>query len=186
MTASSNRVALVALLLVLLTAFPVAYVEVVDAIVSHNAFTLIPGLQDNSFAAWTLVNNTILGAGIQASGGNLTVSASGNFTAGVFLHAQRVFNTSINLARFHYLSINIHTGSLLTAAEVILRISPKVSVSLLLKTYADRGWHNEIIDLSQFSVNSKTIFAVELGWSVLANETAASASFSQLSFNRLS
>jgi hypothetical protein len=68
------------------------------------------------------------------------------------------------------------------AARIVVWTDDGKDHLILLKTYNDNQWHNEIIQLKAFGVYGRMLVAVQLGMMSFNSETPLTVSYKDLSF----
>lgn len=84
------------------------------------------------------------------------------------------------------------TSGLDVAARIVIWTQPNLdhSYAILLKTYNDKDWHTEIIDISYYlrahsDVSTSGLSMIELGWMQVEESNSSTVFYRQLSFNNL-
>jgi hypothetical protein len=152
--------------------------------VQHTYVQLI-GLY-RSLPTWTLAYSNPVNANISSENGVLEVSAKGDITTGTIISVQRVSGLDLDFTKYRYVNVSIMTSGIDVAARVVVWTDPSHIYTILLKTYNDKNWHTEIIDLSYFGIYSSShLFMIELGLLQISEGSNSTVCYSQLSFNSL-
>jgi hypothetical protein len=152
----------------------------------QHAYLQAIGLYKNP-PAWTPAYSNQVNANISSYNGILRVSGNGNLKAGTIVSAQRTSNLDFDLDKYRYLNVSIISSGLDVAARIVIWTAPDPSkaYAVLLKTYNDKNWHTEMIDLSYFGINGAGLFMIELSWMQVYDGSSSIVCYSQLSFNSL-
>jgi hypothetical protein len=137
---------------------------------------------------WKLsCNNDAVNGVMSSMNGTLTIKGIGNITYGTIVTAQRYSGLDINLTTYRYLKVSVKTYGSDVALRVVIWTDPSHPITVLLRTYNDTLWHNEIIDLSFFGISGSHLFLIELGWLYISKTPAniATVCYKDLSFNAL-
>lgn len=134
-------------------------------------------------AQWMSVCDFRLNSSVSSKEDTLTVSASGDVQEGSIVAAQRTKCLNFSLESYPYLKVSVKTSSLDVAARIVVWTAQERSYPILLKTYNDREWHTEIIDVRHFGVTNAALYQVELSLLQLYNGSDSSVAYRSLSFN---
>jgi hypothetical protein len=135
---------------------------------------------------WTLASNTPVNATISSENSVLKVSANGDTETGTIISAQRVSGLDLDFTKYRYVNVSIMTSGIDVAARVVVWTDSSHLYPILLKTYNDKNWHIEIIDLSYFGIYSSShLFMIGLGLLQISEGSNSTVCYSQLSFNSL-
>lgn len=152
---------------VLLVGIPVVYVATVNSLEDHPTLRFEAGWTDPVFfEGWIFVANAPVDGYLNNSQGYLAINTDRVLNPGVIVAAQRRTLPPLDISQYPFLVVSIKTPSSLIAARIVVWLDPGQGITLLAKTYADREWHTEVIDLRFFGL-SGTIqpFMLELtGW----------------------
>jgi hypothetical protein len=134
---------------------------------------------------WEVAYNYPVNASISNENGILRVFGNGDLKAGTLVSAQRTSNLGFDFDKYRYLNVSIMTSGLDVAARIVIwtKPDPEKVYTVLLKTYNDKNWHTEIIDLTYWVGSG--LFMIELGWSQVYEGSSNTVCYSQLSFNSL-
>jgi hypothetical protein len=132
--------------------------------------------------AWTLAYNNPINASISSENGVLMVYGEENLSAGTLVSAKRSTGLDFDFNQYRYLDVSIMTSGLDVATRIVIWTS-KASYTVLLKTYDDRNWHTEIIDLTAWIGSGLSM--VELGLNQIYPGSRSTVSYRQISFNSL-
>jgi hypothetical protein len=136
--------------------------------------------------AWRLAYSNPLNSSIFSNNGLLEVFGNGHIKGGYIVSAQRTSDLEFDLNKYRYLNVSVMTSGLDVAARVVIWTQSNLdhAYAVLLKTYNDKDWHTEIIDLSYyFDVSASRLFMIELGWIQVQEGHSSTVSYRQLSFN---
>jgi hypothetical protein len=103
--------------------------------------------------SWSIISDKPVDASLETNDHILTISAPSSIPEYATVAAQRVGGFYVNLSEFGFLKISIKTSSLHVAAKVAVWDEIGEEHVVLLKTYNDELWHDEIVDLKAFNVN---------------------------------
>jgi hypothetical protein len=117
--------------------------------------------------------------------GVLKLYVNGTVSTNTIVAAQRTEGLDFNASTYRYLKVSIMTSGIDVAARIVVWTDSNHPYTVLLKTYNDKSWHTEIIDLSYFGVDSPQLFMIELGWLQINDGLNDNAYYSELSFNSL-
>jgi hypothetical protein len=136
---------------------------------------------------WILACNAPINANISSQDGILKLCGSGSLSANTIVTSQSFNELTFDLSKYKYLEVSISTSSINVAARIVIWTDSTQSYTVLLKTYNDREWHTEIIDLSFFGISSNKLYMIELGLMQVYNllDSNSVASYKELSFNSL-
>jgi|SRR5438876_11117732 len=173
-------------MILLVVIFPVAYVAAINALLPHESLAFQVGWTDQNFSGWTANASQGTSARLSVSNGTLSVISAGTVTAQQFVAADSPNLTLID-SRYHFLIVSIRAPAYNVAARIALWTGSGGPILVLVKTYADTGWHTEVIELRFFGLSITTpLRTIELGW--LSVETpapvATSVDFQGLSLAR--
>lgn len=142
--------------------------------------------------AWKLAYNNPLNASIFSNNGLLEVFGNGDIERGNIVSAQRTTDLEFDLNEYRYLNVSVMTSGLDVAARIVIWTQPNLdhSYAILLKTYNDKDWHTEIIDISYYlrahsDVSTSGLSMIELGWMQVEESNSSTVFYRQLSFNNL-
>jgi hypothetical protein len=177
-----------ALILTLVIIYPLIVYSIAPIVLfPPSTIELQAGWKDDQFKTWHDWDLAYLGvsnANISSENGVLTISVNGKVPKGAIVAAQRKIGLDFDPSLYPYLKVYIRTSSIDVAARIVLWTDPKHAYTVLLKTYNDREWHTEIIDLRYFGITSK-LYMVELSFFQLSDGVNSSVSYRELSFNRM-
>jgi hypothetical protein len=131
---------------------------------------------------WVKSQNEPVNSSILDTKDGLNITVSGDVTAGTIVSAQRS-ELAVNITEDNYLSVSIKTSSVNVAARIIIWQNNS-SYPVLIKTYDDSAWHNEVIDLSSFNL-AGNVSLIELSLQQLTDGNYSSVCYRQLAFNTL-
>jgi hypothetical protein len=136
---------------------------------------------------WKLSYNAPAEGGISSKNNVLEVFAKGNISSGTIVTAQRSSNFSFSLKTYRYLKVSIKTSSIDVSARITIWTEPSKIYVVLLKTYNDKEWHTEIVDLSFCGVAEDKLFMLELGLMQVydATDSESAVYYKELSFCKL-
>jgi hypothetical protein len=167
------RLRLAGMILVLLI-FPVAYVAAINAVLPYNSLAFETGWTDQSFSGWTVNASQGTNGSLAVSNGSLSVISATMVTPQQFVAADSPNLPLIDISRYHFLIVSIRAPAYYVAARIVIWAGGGGPIAVLVKTYADTGWHTEVIDLRFFGLSiARPLRMIELGWQGV--ETSASA-----------
>lgn len=136
---------------------------------------------------WKIAYTNPVNASIFTVNEVLGIFRNGNLSAGNIVSAQRTSDLDFDLNKYRYLNVSIITSALDVVARIVIWTQPSLdhAYMLLLKTYNDKDWHMEIIDLSQFGIGGAGLFMIELGWIQVQDGYSSMVFYRQLSFGSL-
>jgi len=134
---------------------------------------------------WTLSYEPSINASISSQDGILKICGRGNLSTNTLITSKRLSELTFNLTKYKYLKVSISTSSIDVAARIVIWTHSTQPYTVLLKTYNDKEWHTEIVDLSYFEISGNELYIIELGWiqvydSINSNSTIY---YKELSFN---
>ena len=193
---SGKKIAVLVLFIVIF--YPILLFSVINEFFPQNSsFHFYQGWEDKQFITsgekktWTLdyynplPNPPIFYPNILSVENTLVVTANGVVPKDAMVTAQRQVDLDFDLQKYNYLNVSILTSSLNVATRIVIWTSPSDDRTVLLKTYNDRDWHIEIINLNYFGINTNKLFMIELSWLQLSEESNSSVLYRNLSLNRL-
>lgn len=136
---------------------------------------------------WILSYDVPINASISGHEGILKVSGKGNLSANTVVTAQRLSGLSFDLSKYKYLKVSIRTSSIDVAARIVIWTDSTQPYTVALKTYNDREWHTEIVDLSYFGISGNELYMIELGWIQVydSKDSNSTIYYKELSFNEI-
>jgi len=139
---------------------------------------------------WILATSdqeTLRNTEISSSNGTLCVQSNAVLKPETVVTAQRMEDLTINVTKYRFLSLVVMTSSINVAARVVIWTNASSPFIVLLKTYDDRLWHTEIVDLRAFEISGNDQFIIELGFIQLKGESdpPVFARYRSLSFSTL-
>jgi hypothetical protein len=134
---------------------------------------------------WVLSQNKQVYSRILETEGSLNVSASGAIPAGTIVAAQRLRGLDIDSNKYKMLSVSVRASSVNVQARITVWMNKSQGYPVLLNTFNDTFWHNEVIDLSFFNLSGGNIYMIEVGWKQLLDGYNSSVCYRQLSLNSL-
>lgn len=167
---------------------PIAYLTILNMVIPKGGVRFRVGWEDNLFQTeWTLAYVGLVNASISSENGVLKVFGNGDLKVGTLVSAQRTSGLGFDLNKYRYLNVSIMTSGFDVAARILIwtKTDPNKASAVLLKTYNDRNWHTEIIDLSYFGISGSGLCMIELGWMQVYEDSSSMVCYRQLSFNRL-
>lgn len=186
-----KRLELAALCLLLILV-PTAYLNALNRLFPHSDLKFYPGWLDSSFQAdvWNLGYDRPVDANMSSENGVLKISAVGNISSGTLVAAQRWIGLDFNMSEFRYLKVSIMTSGITVAARIVIWTDGGKQINVvLLKTYNDKDWHIEILDviytLNVLGASTSQLSMIELSWQQVADGSNTTVYYSQLSFNSL-
>ena len=158
------RLRLVAMILALLT-FPVAYVAAINFVLPHQSLAFEAGWTEQSFSRWTVNASQGTSAFLSVSNGILSVISTSTVTPQEFVAADSPNLPQVDISRYHFLIVSIRTPAYYVGARIVLSTGIGGPILALVKTYADTGWHTEVIDLRFFGLSiARPLRMIQLGW----------------------
>jgi hypothetical protein len=152
-------------MVLVLLIFPVAYVVAIDAALPHQSLAFEAGWTDPSFSGWRVNTTQGTSAALSVSNGTLSVISTATVAPYQFVAADSSNLTPVDISRFHFLIVSIRAPAYFVAARVVVWTGSDGAIVLLVKTYADTGWHTEVIDLRFFGLSiTRPLRMFELGW----------------------
>jgi hypothetical protein len=131
---------------------------------------------------WKLVSDRPVNATLTTQDHVLSIWLSNTAPNGTLIAAQRVGGLAFDLSSVDSLKVSIRTSSVSAAARIVVWTDDGKDHLILLKTYNDNQWHNEIIQLKAFGVYGRMLVAVQLGMMSFNSETPLTVSYKDLSF----
>jgi hypothetical protein len=102
---------------------------------------------------WTIISDKPTNASLETNDHSLIITAPSSIPEYTTVAAQNAGGFDFNLSEFNFLRISIKTSSLHVAAKVAVWDNIGDEHVILLKTYNDELWHDEIVDLKAFNVD---------------------------------
>ena len=173
---------LAALLLLIIS--PTVYVTVLNAVLPHPGLNLSTKWSNETFEDWN-TDMTYLAAGnVTTNNDVLSITIAGKSPNGAIVAAQRKHDLPSDLSQRSFLKVTVKTSSIDVAARVVIWANASYSQDVLIKTYSDREWHTEIVDLTFFDI-PESIYMVELSAMKIYASTDNYVSYTQLTFEEM-
>jgi hypothetical protein len=132
---------------------------------------------------WQLFQNAPINDKISTTDDILRIEALENILPDTIVSAQRIGYFSLNPAKHSFLKVDIMTSSINTAARIVIWSNPDLYKDVLVKTYNDKQWHTEIIDLNFFGFTD--IYMIELSFIQVYSSNDNWVQYKQLSISNL-
>ena len=117
--------------------------------------------------------------------GPLKITMEGTRNGGEIVAAQKTQNIPADLASNDYIKVSIMTSSIDVAARIVIWTDFEHPREVLVKTYNDSVWHQEIVSLSFFEL-SGNISMIELSMKQLASSNVSDwILYKEISFGNL-
>lgn len=171
--------------ILLLVILPISYVTLLNNLVYHPGLRLSAEWEDNAFLDWKTNKNAPIIGGISNEGGPLKINMEGARNGGEIVAAQKTQNIPADLASNDYIKVSIMASSIAVASRVVIWTDFEHPHEVLVKTYNDSAWHQEIVLLSFFEL-SGNISMIELSMKQLeASDVNEWVLYKELSFGNL-
>lgn len=145
-------------------------------------YQFVPEIEYQHAPNWKLVSDRPVNATLTAQDHVLSIWLSNTAPNGTLIAAQRVGGLAFDLSSVDSLKVSIRTSSVSAVARIVVWTDDGKDHLILLKTYNDNQWHNEIIQLKAFGVYGRKLVAVQLGMMSVNSETPLTVSYKDLSF----
>lgn len=133
---------------------------------------------------WVLASNAPLDVGVMSESGTSSIYVSGQVPKDAIATIQRKQSLNFDPTVYRYLKVSIKTSSIDVAPRIFVWTDERTPQLVLLKTYNDNQWHNEIIDLAYFGINANRLYMIELGLLQVVAGYNSTVWYRYLSFNK--
>lgn len=185
-SSTRKRRLVIAVLMLITVLYPVVYLSILNMVVPNRDVSFHVGWEDTSFQGqWKLAYNRTVDATMSSEGGVLKLYAFWSIPVDSVIMAQRTEGLEFDLFTYKYLKVSTMTSDIDAAAKIVVWTDQNHSYTVLLKTFGNKAWHTEIVDLLALGVDSSHLSMIELGWSQILAGQNEFVYYSNLSFNTL-